>query len=186
MASARGAILAREPERRDVQYRDDGLPASRALRAGGLVGGTILATMLFYPLYAGALLLIEETTGLGEALQTSWLLLPLAVLTGLAASGVSLYGRDWLLPGGRTPRILLAGAVLLAFAVGTAIAGYALLAVAALGLREGQPLTTAFGVAGTLAIGWLAVRFVLDLRDGYRVAGLTVILVSIYAGGDAQ
>jgi|GEM_PF-5324943 len=154
-----------------MEYRDDGLPASRALRAGGLVGGTILATMLFYPLYAGAVVMLEETTGVGDVLLTGWLLLPLAVLTGLAASGVSLYGRDWLLPGGRRPRILLAGAVLLAFAVGTAITWYALVAVAALGLREGQPLTVAFGVAGAIAIAWLAVRFGLGLRDGYRVAG---------------
>jgi hypothetical protein len=151
-----------------MEYRADGLPRSGFVRAGGFLGGILLATPAFYVVFgAAASVLSWLPTDLGVP-GTTVLQFVLALVAATAASGTSLFGYEWFLGDGRSRAGLFAGAVLATAGAVVLVAAFLFLDAIAWGRDHGSLPVVGFGVAGVLALTWAGVRAGQGALAGYR------------------
>jgi hypothetical protein len=151
-----------------MRYRSDGLPESRLLRAGGFLGGTVLATPFAFLLFVAAGRLVEQYLPIDGAGFALLVLLPPSVAAAAVASGLSLYGVEWLRVGTPLRRVTIAAVLTGSLAVAAVVAAALFVDALLFGIDDGNPVPVAVGVGGLIAIAWASVRGGVAVRDGYR------------------
>jgi len=151
-----------------MQYRSDGLPESRLLRAGGFIGGILLATPFSYVVFDAAVRVFAAFLPIQAVVGAPLVLLPPSVATATVATGISLYGSDWIRSGGRWQGMAVAMILVASISAAAVVAAAIFVDAIRFGVEDGNPVPVAFGFGGVLALAWATIQGGSSIRAGYR------------------